>query len=309
MFDPALLLPVRRGRSSHARWPNAARGAGTVGRERLSSAIPLTWGGVRLVATDLDGTLLRSDGRVGERTRKAIAAAHEAGVEVVPVTARPPHATYPLTDPAGLDRLGVCVNGAIVVDLGRREVLSADLIDAGACARLVADLRRVLPAARLAIDAPDRFLHEPGFLTGAEGWDEVTVEVADVLEHTGEGVVKLVVRHDGRSSAELLHGLEALLAREAHATTSHEGWVELSAFGVTKAFGLVRVCERLGIGIDEVVAVGDGLNDLAMLTAAGRGCAMANAHPDVLAAVETVLPANDEDGVAVLLELIAAATR
>jgi hypothetical protein len=220
----------------------------------------------------------------------------------VPITARPPHATYPLTEPLGLDGLGVCLNGAIVVDLGRREILSVDRIDAAACDRLVAEVRRVLPGVLLASDAPDRFLYEPGFLTGDEGWDEVTVEVADVLEHTAEGVVKLVVRHEGLDSAELMLALEALLGQEAHATSSHAGWVELSAFGVTKAFGLLRVCERLGVSIDATVAVGDGLNDLSMLTAAGRGYAMANGHPDVLAAVDRVLPSNEDEGVATLIE-------
>jgi Cof subfamily protein (haloacid dehalogenase superfamily) len=259
---------------------------------------------VRLVATDLDGTLLGPSGSVGARTMRALARARTAGLHVVPITARPPHATYPLTDPLGLDGLGVCVNGAIVVDLGRREVLSADRLDADACDRLVADVRRILPAAHLAIDAPDEFLHEPGFLTGDEGWDEVTIEVDDVLAHTSEGVVKLVVRHDGFGSAELMLALEAMLGREAHATTSHEGWVELSAFGVTKAFGLLRVCERLDVPIDATVAVGDGLNDLSMLAAAGVGYAMANAHPDVLAAVDHILPTNADEGVATLLEEI-----
>ena len=264
---------------------------------------------MELVATDLDGTLLGPGGAVGRRTLRAVAKARAAGLHVVPITARPPHATYELTDRAGLDGLGVCVNGAIVVDLGRRQVLSSDRLDAEACDRLVSDIRRALPGVTLASDAPDRFFHEPGFLTGDEGWDEVAVEVSDVLEHTAEGVVKLVVRHDGLTSTEIMAVLEAVLGREAHATTSHPGWVELSAFGVTKAFGLLRVCERLGVAIDATVAVGDGLNDLAMLGAAGRGYAMANGHPDVLAAADRVLPSNVDEGVATLLEEILGSCR
>jgi hydroxymethylpyrimidine pyrophosphatase-like HAD family hydrolase len=114
--------------------------------------------------------------------------------------------------------------------------------------------------------------------------------------------VKLVLRRPGSDSAELLGILETRLGRQAHATSSHPGWIELSGFGVTKALALVKMCERLGVPIGATAAVGDGLNDLSMLAAAGRGFAVANAHPDVLAAVDRVVPSNLDEGVATLIE-------
>jgi hydroxymethylpyrimidine pyrophosphatase-like HAD family hydrolase len=257
---------------------------------------------IQLIATDLDGTILGAGGHIGRRTRRAVAKALAAGVHVVPITARPPYVTYDVTDEIGLRGLGGCSNGAFLVDLAQREVLAVDRIGATECARIATDIRAAVPGARLAIDAPDRFLHEPGFLQGDEGWDDVSVEVDDVLDHVGEGVVKLVLRRHGSGTPELLGILERVLGREAHATSSHPGWIELSAFGVTKALALVQVCERLGVPIDATAAVGDGLNDLSMLAAAGRGYAVANAHPDVLAAVDRVVPSNLDEGVATLIE-------
>ena len=257
------------------------------------------------MATDLDGTLLRDDGSVGVRTVAALAACAAAGVPVVPITARPPHATWPLLRAAGVHGLVVCANGAIVCDGLTHELLQVDLMTASIASRLVEQVRAAVPGILLAVDAPDRFVHEPGFLRGSAWEDEEMGEVPDVLDVLGDGVVKVVARRDGRTARDLIGAIEGILAEQAHATSSHPEWIELSAFGVTKAHGLLAVCDRLGIPLSATAAVGDNMNDLSMLAAAGLSCAVANARDEVLAVAHRVLASNQEEGVADLLEEVA----
>jgi Cof subfamily protein (haloacid dehalogenase superfamily) len=262
---------------------------------------------IRLVATDLDGTLLRDDGSIGTRTIEALAACSAAGVPVVPITARPPHATWPLIGPAGIDGLVVCANGAMVCDGGTHEVLRVDLLAAAVAGRLIEQVRAAVPGILLAVDAPDRFVHEPGFFRGDEGWDDEVKEVPDVVDVLGEGVVKVVARCEGRTASELVAAIEHVLAEQAHATSSNPEWVELSAFGITKAHGLLSVCDLLGVPLSAVAAVGDNMNDLSMLAAAGLACAVANARIEVLATASRVLASNEDEGVADLLQMVVAA--
>ncbi len=209
---------------------------------------------VRLVATDLDGTLLRGDGSIGPRTAAALTACTRAGVAVVPITARPPHATWPLLAPVGMEGLVVCANGAMVCDGATHEVLQVDLLAAAIAGRLVEQVRAAVPGIVLAIDAPDRFVHEPGFFHDGETWDDEVAEVPDVLDTVGEGVVKVVARCEGRSAVDLVATIEGILGELAQATSSNPEWVELSAFGVTKAHGLLSACDLL----EEVAAAADG---------------------------------------------------
>jgi len=263
---------------------------------------------IRLVATDLDGTLLRDDGSIGPRTASALAACAAAGVSVVPITARPPHATWPLLRPVGVGGLVVCANGAMVCDGGTHEVLQVDLLVASIAGRLVEQARAAVPGLLLAVDGPDRFVHEPGFFRGDEDWEDEVAEVPDVLDVLGDGVVKVVARCDGRTAASLVTAIEDILGDQAQATSSNPEWIELSAFGVTKAHGLLSVCDLLGMPLSAVAAVGDNLNDLSMLSAAGLPCAVANARPEVLAVADRVLASNQDEGVADLLEEVAAAS-
>jgi Cof subfamily protein (haloacid dehalogenase superfamily) len=260
---------------------------------------------IRLVATDLDGTLLDGNTRVSERTAKAVAAAQRAGIMVVPVTGRPPHATWALAAAAGLRPLGVCSNGAVVVDLVTEKVIEVESIVAELSRSLVDLLRREVPGILLAADHLDGFVHEPGFFDEDPGWDENVRVIQDLTEHLTQGCVKLVVRIPGASGVEMMRAVQSFLASDVQLTTSGLDWVEIGAAGITKAYALERVCNRLGVTRDEVIAIGDHHNDLAVLAWAGQAMAPANAVYEVLAVADRILPANTEDGVAVLLEELA----
>jgi Cof subfamily protein (haloacid dehalogenase superfamily) len=261
---------------------------------------------VRLVATDLDGTLLDPNGQITERTARAVAAARATGIHVVPVTGRPPQATWALAAAAGLGPLAVCANGAVIVDLERAEVLEISEI-AGAIATGLVDLvRRAIPDILLASDDLERFCYERGFFSGAVDWDEILEEVDDIRPVVATGCIKLIARTNETTAPQLIELLEREVGEVGHVTTSGLDWVDIGAPQVSKAYALERVCDRLGVGIEEVVAVGDNHNDLSVLGWASSAMAPANAIPDVLAVVERVLPANSDDGVACLLEELVA---
>jgi Cof subfamily protein (haloacid dehalogenase superfamily) len=263
---------------------------------------------VRLVATDLDGTLLRPDGTVSERTVRAVRAAQDAGLYVIPVTGRPPRSTWEVSRRAGLGPLGVCCNGAALVDIATMEVLELQTIAAEIARAMVAMLRGTFPGALFAMEEMGCFTYEQGFIEPAWDWDETTRQVEDIDEALEATCIKLIMRRPGWSARKLLAHLKDRVAEKAQITSSGLDWVEIGAPGISKAYAAERVCRRLGVMVGEVIAVGDNHNDLTVLAWAGRAAAPANAIPEVIAAVDRVVPPNSEDGVAQLLESLAAAS-
>ncbi|MBO0730236.1 MAG: HAD-IIB family hydrolase [Acidimicrobiaceae bacterium] len=258
---------------------------------------------VRLIATDLDGTLLDPDGRVTPRTAAAVRAAREAGVLVVPVTGRPPQAVWHIIQTAGLGPLGVCCNGAAIVDLDERVVLQVDPLVAATAARLVDLVRAAEPDVRLACDDLDVFTHERDFFDVPAAWDEEMRVVSDLRPVVAaSGCVKLIGRVPGLTATQLIARLEDEIADEGHVTTSGLDWVDIGAPGVSKALAVQRVCGMLGVAVDEVVAIGDNHNDLSVLGWAGQAMAPANAVAEVRAVADRLLPSNADGGVATLLE-------
>jgi Cof subfamily protein (haloacid dehalogenase superfamily) len=259
------------------------------------------------VATDLDGTLLDPAAKVTERTARAVAAARSAGIFVVPVTGRPPQATWDLASAAGLGPFGVCANGAVIVDVANREIIEVESVGADVAAGLVGLLRQAVPGILLGLDDLETFTFERGFFHVPVDWDEQMTEVPDILSAITAGCIKLVAHLPGCPANELIDILAVEVAEEAHVTTSG-AWVELGAPQVSKAYALERVCDRLGVDVSQVLAVGDNHNDLPVLGWAGVAMAPANAIPEVLAVADRVLPSNADDGVAAMLEELVAAT-
>jgi Cof subfamily protein (haloacid dehalogenase superfamily) len=262
--------------------------------------------GVRLVASDLDGTLLRPDETVSERTRAALAAASDAGITVVLVSGRPPRSLGPIAERIGVGGIAICANGALVWDLDTGTMVDSSPLAADLAARLVRTLREAIPGVLFAVELEGSFGREAGWSDGPVAAPPAVLE-ADALELIGGPVIKLLVRHPSLPFAEVAERARAAVGDDAVATWAGLRLVEISAAGVTKAFALERLCRRLGVAAGEVVAVGDMPNDLAMLAWAGTAVAVANAAKEVLDAADEVTAANTEDGVALLLERILAA--
>jgi Cof subfamily protein (haloacid dehalogenase superfamily) len=261
--------------------------------------------GIRLVASDLDGTLLLPDETVSERTRAALAAAKAAGVTVVLVSGRQPRSLGPIAERIGVGGIAICANGALIWDLDAGTILDATPLAAELATRLVHALRDAIPGVLFAVELEGGFGREPGWAEDPTAVPPQAIE-ADALALITGPVIKLLVRHPTLPFEELAERARRAVGDDAVATWAGLRLVEISAAGVTKASALERLCRRLGIDAAEVVAVGDMPNDLPMLDWAGRGVAVANADQAVLQAADEVTASNLDDGVARLLERIIA---
>jgi hydroxymethylpyrimidine pyrophosphatase-like HAD family hydrolase len=249
-----------------------------------------------LLATDLDGTLLRSDGSLSDGSRRVLAAVEDAGVPVVLVTGRPVRWMESLWEVVGAHGLAIVSNGAVLYDVAARAVRRVDGLDPQPGLALVERLRDVLPGASFAVECLDGIRSESGFLDPERL--PKGAPVGPLAEVWDEPAVKLLARHSGEDADEVHATVVAAVGDDGVATWSMSGLVEISAPGVTKAAALARLCDELGVAAADVVAFGDMPNDLAMLGWAGTSYAVAGAHPAVLAAADHHTEANDADGVA-----------
>lgn len=259
----------------------------------------------RVVATDLDGTLLRGDGTVSDRTRAALRRVRAAGASLVFVTGRPARWMSPVVATTGYAGPAICANGALELDLGTGVVGRTRLLDPGAGRSFATALRERLPGVAFAVETLAGFGHEPGYPTTAQRAPvpgELRVATVDVL--CDAPVVKLLARHPVLDADELLATARGLgPGWQVECThSSLAGLLEVSGAGVGKAAALARWCADRGVGADAVLAFGDMPNDVGMLAWAGHSVAVAGAHPEALAVADEVTGANDADGVAAVLE-------
>jgi Cof subfamily protein (haloacid dehalogenase superfamily) len=256
----------------------------------------------RLVATDLDGTIVRSDGTVSERTLAAIARVEAAGVPFVMVTGRPIRWMADIAGKTGHRGVAICANGALAYDMHTETVLRSSLLEGPAAMQVVSALREAVPGIAFAVERLESgFAHEPTYIPRWDSADPRTS--ADIEELLSGGVVKLLARHEALGSDELLAAARDAVPTGATLThSSADGLLEISGEGVSKASGLASYAAEVGVLAQDVVAFGDMPNDLPMLLWAGHSVAVGNAHPEVLAVASEVTATNDDDGVAQVLE-------
>lgn len=253
-----------------------------------------------VVATDLDGTIVRPDGTISARTRAALSLVEEIGSWLVLVTGRPPRWLAPIAEQTGHRGLAICSNGALLYDLHTETVLESHLLTPDQLSDLCRTLRSDLPGLAFAVEYGDRLAHEPQYPVRFPAPDHRTVELTELCAEPG---VKLLARHVGMDPDTLLMRARSVAGHLGELThSSRDGLLEISAPGVSKASGLARFCAERGVDVGGVLAFGDMPNDLPMLLWAGRAYAMANAHPQVLQAVSRVAPSVHDDGVAIVLE-------
>ena len=238
---------------------------------------------IRLAAIDLDGTLLRTDGTVSVRTRLALASAEARGLTIVLVSARHPAALSEVATEAEVGGFAICSNGANVLDLDTGTVIPSRVLESVLTTALVRAIRERIPGVLFAVEAETELAFEPKF--SAWNWTPPPgTRYGDAIELVGVPVTRLIIRHADTALDVLAELVQELVGETATVVIPGPWTVEVSAAGVNKATALAELCEELAIDRSEVVAFGDYPNDLPLLAWAGRSIAVANAHPDVLAA-------------------------
>ncbi len=269
---------------------------------------------IRLIATDMDGTLLRSDHRtISPRTREAFAGAREAGIDVLAISGRQPYSIGAIVADSPLDGAVVGSNGSVAMDLLTREVLFEETLTVEAQRAIVEGILAEFPHAKVSSsrEAGNTYVTQHGYAgledPGAEiaRW-EVSHRRADLDEVLAEPSVKLAILDPGVPAESLLALARSLDVPGAFPTTSGAPFLEIGKAGVSKATALARFAEACGYAPEEVVAFGDNNNDVEMLRWAGLGVAMGNAVPAALAAADQVTSHHDEDGVAKVIERLLA---
>jgi hypothetical protein len=256
----------------------------------------------RLVATDLDGTIVRGDGTISPRTIAAFARAEEAGARIVAVTGRPPRAMTGIAAAFGHRGLAIVSNGALRYDMRTGKVAALQLIAPEQLAAAVKALRAAIPGIAIAVEYPDGRAIDALFQPILFDVDSPGPR-SDDAALTSRPAAKLLGRHLGYSCEELLAIASPALDGLVVVThSSAKGLIEAAAIGVSKASAVAEIAQGDGIDASEVIAFGDQPNDLPLLTWAGTSYAVANAHADVLAAATRVIASNDDDGVARVLE-------
>lgn len=278
-----------------------------------TDAVPTT--SPKLIALDLDGTLLNSSGSMSDRSVAAIEAVTAAGHQVVLATGRPPHVAVPVTEQlCGTVRHIVGGNGSIVATFpstptGESTLLHLIGFPLDDAAAAVTALRANDDRYGFALATDNGFAHEHGFaeLMPAAVTD---ASVPDVLAIGGTQAFKLLAYHATRSVHQLLDIVPAIIAPVTNGTlaVSHMGAdaVEIGPADADKCTGLRWLCDHLGVEAADVIAIGDEWNDLTMLEWAGRGVAVGNARDRVRAIADEVTASNDDDGVAAVLEALIA---
>ncbi|MGC4947584.1 HAD family hydrolase [Streptomyces sp. DT224] len=257
----------------------------------------------KLVATDLDGTLLRDDETVSGRTRDALKAAADAGAAHIVVTGRAVPWTRHILDDLGYDGLAVCAQGAQVYHAGERRLLTSLTLDrqlAGlALSKVEAEVGPLaLAASRDGLDG--EVLVGPGYRV-QEG-PRPAVFVQDPAEMWAAPLNKVYIQHPDLDDDALAKAARAAVGNLVDVVMAGPGVVEILPLGLSKATGLSLAARRLGVKAADTIAFGDMPNDIPMFAWARHGVAMANAHADLKAVAQETTTSNEDDGIAVVLE-------
>jgi Cof subfamily protein (haloacid dehalogenase superfamily) len=257
----------------------------------------------RLVATDLDGTLVRSDNTVSAYTQHVLAELDQRDVPVVFVTGRPLRWAEDVFDHVGRHGLAVISNGALVWDVAGDRPVALRGIEPEVGLEVAERIRAAVPGSAFAVETLDGISLEPQYLERHPlPSDSRRAPIAELLGGQSGPILKLMTRHEELGYQEFWDQAADAVGDLAVITwSSTSAMLEISAAGVTKATTLAVLCEDLGVEAEEVIAFGDMPNDIAMLTWAGTSYAMADAHPTVVEAATYLAPSHDDDGVARVL--------
>ena len=264
---------------------------------------------VRLIAFDLDGTLLDGRKNIPEENLRALRAAAAAGALLVPATGRIYTGVPELLRQLPGARYFITINGACAYDAVEGKNLYASELSVDCCLRLIAYMDR-LPAiydcyqdnwgyiSRDMFEKAGDYIPDPGIMKMMRELRTPVDSLADTLRQKGRPVQKMQMHFQDMDERKRQLKLVAERFPETAVSSSLPWNIEINSAGATKGQALKALCSALDIDLGDVLAFGDGSNDLDMLRTAGIGVAMGNAVEEVKAAADWVAPSNEEAGVA-----------
>ncbi|MEU0160063.1 HAD family hydrolase [Streptomyces sp. NPDC006261] len=257
----------------------------------------------KLVATDLDGTLLRGDDTVSERTREALSAATSAGAAHIIVTGRSVPWTRYILDDLGYDGLAVCGQGAQVYHAGEHKLLTSLTLDRQLAGLALSKIEAEVGPLALAASRDGlagEVLVGPGYHVQEGPLPYVFVD--DTTEMWTAPLNKVYLQHPELDDDSLATAARAAVGNLVDVVMAGPGVVEILPLGLSKATGLSLAARRLGVKAADTIAFGDMPNDIPMFGWAQHGVAMANAHDALKAVAHEITASNEHDGIAVVLE-------
>jgi hypothetical protein len=271
---------------------------------------------LRMVGTDLDGTIIPHGQGVSARTRAAVQACTKAGVPVVFVTGRPPRWLTPVVKATGLRGCAICANGAITLDLESDSIVALHSITNEVATEVARRLRAVVPDVVFAVETPLELRAERRYeevrgplrsegLTPDSQQGDVGRQALRLEElFDDEPLIKMVALSSGSTPDRLLAAGRAHVADLVTPTHSSPtlAILEMGPRGVTKGSSLADLARMWGIPAADVVTFGDMPNDIEMLAWSGTSYAMSGGHPDAISAADHLAPTAGDDGVAQVLE-------
>lgn len=265
------------------------------------SAAPDRW----LIALDIDGTVLREDGSMGDPVIQAVGRVRDAGHEVTLATGRSVAMTLPILERLGIEpEYVVCSNGAITLTRDKDATLGYRRfhVETFNPREVLSTIRENLAAANYAVEDEEGHYRYTGYFPdGALGAVSQKVEFDELLTDTATRVVVISPEH---AIEDFLSVVERMGLHKVSYNVGWTAWLDIAPDGVNKATALERVRELLGIPRSRVLAMGDGRNDIDMLewaSAEGRGVAMGQAPDEVLAVASEVTGTDLDDGAASVL--------
>lgn len=262
---------------------------------------------IRLIAIDLDGTLLRDDKTISPRVRESIAESTRRGIHVVLASARPPRTTRAFYEQLGLSSPQVNYNGALIWDQTARRVIDHAPLAAATAQSLISAARDAFAGVLAHCEILDRWHTDrvdDRFQT-----ESAKLYPPDVIGPLASFAHLDVTKLMFQGPPAMMDAIALLLRNESAATCvrTDPDLLQYMRAGIDKGTGLRRVCELMGVSLHAAMAIGDNENDIAMLRAAGAGVAMGHARDDVKRAATHVVGTNEADGVAEAIERIALA--
>src|SRR6266568_6887744 len=265
----------------------------------------------RLLALDVDGTLLTDELQITPATRESVRQVISQGVQVVLASARGPKALYSIIAELEITGLAICYTGALTCRLYPDQHIAAEVVN---------EQRMSLSSARLVLSNAQELGISIGWFTGElwyiPGWDlalhheSMITGVSPIVDTDlmifNEAPHKLQAIVGETALLPRLNALASMLPSDCVGQFSYETYLEIIHRGVDKATALLALGKQLGIAPSEMIAIGDMDNDVAMLQMAAFGIAMGNAPVNVQAEADWVTDTNNQDGVAVAIERLKA---